>query len=78
MTTKRVEFIEEYIRTADDDDYHYNDNHGRLIRCRECAFYRPRKALVVERETGYGWCRVTGEDHEDDWYCPNGKPKEGA
>lgn len=33
-----VEFIESY-RKFDDGDYQWNDNHGELIRCKDCKYH---------------------------------------
>ena len=33
-----VEFIESYIK-KDDGDYFWNDNHGELIRCKDCKHF---------------------------------------
>lgn len=35
----RVEFIESYLKIGN-TDYQWNDNHGELIRCRDCKYYR--------------------------------------
>ena len=32
---QRVEFIESYIKIGN-GDYQWNDNHGELIRCKDC------------------------------------------
>ena len=34
---RKVEFIESYIKVG--NDYQWNDNHGELIRCRDCKNY---------------------------------------
>lgn len=31
---RKVEFIESYIKVG--NDYQWNDNHGELIRCKDC------------------------------------------
>ena len=33
----KVEFIESYIRVG--NDYQWNDNHGELIRCKDCKYF---------------------------------------
>lgn len=43
---KRIEFIESYIKV--DDDYQWNDNHGKLIRCEKCKYWQPQEYGVVE------------------------------
>ena len=34
---KRVEFIESYLKIG--NDYQWNDNHGELIRCKDCKWF---------------------------------------
>lgn len=34
---KRIEFIESYIKQDGDADYVWNDNHGVLVRCKDCV-----------------------------------------
>lgn len=34
----KIEFIESYIK-FDDGDYQWNDNHGELIRCKDCKYF---------------------------------------
>lgn len=34
---KRVEFIESYLKIG--NDYKWNDNHGELIRCKDCKWF---------------------------------------
>lgn len=36
---KKIEFIESYLVPEDGGDYMWNDNHGRLIRCKDCKHY---------------------------------------
>ena len=35
----RVEFIESYLKIGN-TDYQWKDNHGELIRCKDCKYYR--------------------------------------
>jgi len=36
----KVEFIESYIHDEKGGDYVWNDNHGELIRCKDCKYYK--------------------------------------
>ena len=36
---KHIELIIDYIVT-EDGDFHYNDNTGRIVRCKDCKHYR--------------------------------------
>ncbi len=35
---EKIEFIESYVKCG--NDYQWNDNHGELIRCKDCKFLR--------------------------------------
>ena len=65
---EKVEFIESYIKVQG-GDYQWNDNHGELVRCREC----------IRRGT-YDCPIYNGGDGDkgspDDWFCADGKRKE--
>ena len=57
-----VEFIESYWTGGEyGSDYHWNDNHGELVRCRDCK----------HEET---CCRRRTDN--PDWFCADGKRKE--
>lgn len=34
---RKIEFIESYIKVGD-ADYKWNDNHGELVRCKDCRW----------------------------------------
>ena len=36
---KKIEFIESYRIPDDGGDYQWDDNHGRLIRCKDCKWW---------------------------------------
>lgn len=64
---KIVEFIESYIK-VDGSDYQWNDNHGELVRCKDCK----------HRDDG-GFCLGRGYPEQlvpDDGYCDKGERKE--
>ena len=69
---KKVEFIESYIKKGN-SDYIWVDNHGELIRCKECKYWRP---LVLNNDgsgaCGIHACLVTSGE----WYCASAKKKE--
>ena len=56
---KRVEFIESYIKIGN-CDYQWNDNHGELIRCKDCKHWNQR---------------IRCRKHKD-WYCADGVRKD--
>lgn len=66
----KVEFIESYIKT-NDGDYIWNDNHGELVRCKDCKH-------SLKRE--YDW--ICAHPHNNAWnitaehYCGYGERKE--
>ena len=69
---EKVEFIESYIKIGN-TDYQWNDNHGELVRCKDCKYCY--KCSDVFRF--YNACEL---DHvkgqADDWYCADGRKKE--
>jgi len=76
MEKKKVEFIESYIKIGN-GDYQWNDNHGELIRCKDCkrkgnSMLCPA-ALIADllKDT-----RVFEYIVSDDWYCADGRRKD--
>ncbi len=50
----KVEFIESYIKVG--NDYQWSDNHGELIRCKDCKHYITRNDYPYCVIDGcYGW-----------------------
>lgn len=68
--TRLIEFIESY-RKIDDCDYQWNDNHGELIRCKECKWHKPK--YPGERPT----CLIYLGDWHDDDYCSRAEKETG-
>lgn len=60
MDKQKVEFIESYIKIGN-GDYQWNDNHGELIRYKDCK-HRP----LCEEKIG-------GKIADDDWFCADGE-----
>ena len=46
---RKVEFIESYIKVG--NDYQWNDNHGELIRCKDCKHWIFDGVMFCERFT---------------------------
>lgn len=68
---KLVEFIESYIKIGN-GDYKWNDNHGELIRCKDCKHYKPYTGRVSGNM--FHECEFFDMDIEDpDWFCANGE-----
>lgn len=64
---KRIEFIESYIKIGD-SDYVWNDNHGVLVRCKDCN-KNPQK--------GWVGCPMAGlSTRTDNYYCSLGERRE--
>lgn len=64
-----VEMIEEYI--LDGADYQYFDNHGTLIRCRDCRYYEPT-------DSKYGICVQSNTNRKlmkENGYCSKAKKR---
>lgn len=64
----KIEFIESYIK-KDDGDYFWNDNHGELIRCKDCKHREEYECNNIM--LGGTRCGVT-----DDWFCADGEKRE--
>ena len=59
---RKVEFIESYWTGGElGSDYQWNDNHGELIRCRDCKHY-----------DGFG-CHKLKMMVSDSWFCADGE-----
>ena len=79
MDKQKVEFIESYIKIGN-GDYEWNDNHGELIRCKDCkhggcrtTYTDGRLAKVV--------CKLHGTKKNEvwmdaDWFCADGEKLE--
>lgn len=62
---RKVEFIESYWTGGEfGSDYKWNDNHGELIRCKDCVHYD---------EDGY--CDIQWTTSGDNWFCGDGERK---
>ena len=62
---QKVEFIESYIKHGN-GDYKWNDNHGELIRCKDCKYWskeHDRNCMIRQ-----GWFPVG-----PDWFCADGE-----
>ena len=67
--TKKVEFIESYIK-VDGSDYQWCDNHGELIRCGECIYQQGDKSDPRSLN-----CYLDGRDAPEHGFCWMGKRK---
>lgn len=72
---KRVEFIESYIKIGN-GDYKWSDNHGELVRCKDCKHkvdtvddydYESKCPCYCSGDAYYSWVP------DDDWFCPRGE-----
>ena len=67
---RKVEFIESYWTGGEyGSDYKWDDNHGELVRCKNCKHYK---------EDGTGMCDLYhAHGCAETWYCADGERKEG-
>ena len=71
--SQKVEFIESYIK--DGGDYKWDDNHGELVRCRDCKHCYIK---VGFNDVTYNECKLNHTSVQDnDWYCADGERKDG-
>ncbi len=64
---KKVEFIESYIK-HNHSDYQWSDNHGELIRCKDCKHWN--------KEDQDCNIKVGCFPAPPDWYCADGERQE--
>ena len=73
---RKIEFIESYWTGGElGSDYQWNDNHGELIRCKDCK-HRPKypEAYGAEIDGKWCyWCELNRAWEPDDWFCAAGK-----
>ena len=80
---EKVEFIESYIKHG--NDYQWNDNHGELIRCKDCT-HRPTKPAQYKNGFDLDFpddkcpCKCADDYYSwypaDTWYCANAERKD--
>lgn len=63
---EKVEFIESYIKVRG-GDYQWNDNHGELIRCKDCKKHGDIGCQL--------WTDAVEFETKDDWYCADGEKR---
>lgn len=70
---RKVEFIESYWTGGElGSDYQWNDNHGELIRCKDCKHRDPE-----DGKCDCGHAIQWQLPRPDDWFCADGERKEG-
>lgn len=66
---RKVEFIESYWTGGEyGADYRWNDNHGELIRCKDCKMFNGAKKVT--------WCDKLSRFVTEDQYCSWSERKE--
>lgn len=66
---RKVEFIESYWTGGEyGSDYHWDDNHGEIIRCKDCKHWS--EAFDQNCMKHAGWFQTT-----PDWFCADGESK---
>lgn len=61
---RKVEFIESYWTGGElGSDYQWNDNHGELIRCKNCKWYDEQISM----------CDNCGLPREQTFFCADGE-----
>lgn len=68
---QKVEFIESYIKIGN-GDYQWNDNHGELIRCKDCKHGQYEEWDNGECVDKTVFCDGYGI-HKPDWFCADGE-----
>ena len=68
---KRLEFIESYIKIGN-ANYQWNDNHGELIRCKDCKFWQSRVFRIIDGKE-CNLCEMVNGYKPPDWFCADGE-----
>ena len=64
---RKIEFIESYFTGGElGSDYQWNDNHGELIRCRDCKKHDTYDCQITF---------LTAQKTPNDWYCADGEAR---
>ena len=71
---RKIEFIESYWTGGElGSDYQWNDNHGELIRCKDCIHWDKGQTEECENSDSVcfhnGWCKP-------DWFCAEGERRD--
>ncbi len=65
---RKVEFIESYWTGGEfGSDYQWNDNHGELVRCRDCKHGRSIDGYILCMNKNDCYSR------DPDWFCADGE-----
>ena len=91
MPDTKVEFIESYIKHGN-GEYEWNDNHGELVRCKDCKHWDkttreegndcilgPWEDAVCDMFRDWDHYGDLGEDFRrtnGDWFCADGERRE--
>ena len=63
---RKIEFIESYWTGGEyGSDYKWNDNHGELVRCKDCKHW--------EQQTGH--CPYNSIFTHSEWFCADGEKR---
>ena len=69
LEKRKIEFIESYwTGGVYGSDYVWNDNHGELIRCKDCKHRDPE-----DKKCDCGHDIHWQLPRQDDWFCANGE-----
>ena len=69
----KVEFIESYIKGVNGSaDYQWNDNHGELIRCKNCKWRGNKKKCIVAFVADKQEFPLFFYDNRGEWFCADG------
>ena len=74
---RKIEFIESYWTGGEiGSDYQWNDNHGELIRCKDCK-WRSEKTYFngITKQEVYV-CQRNDLAKRPEWYCADGERRD--
>ena len=73
---QKVEFIESYIKIGN-GDYQWNDNHGELIRCKDCKHGKPETEPFTKLPFVMCYNKGCHYQRDPEWFCADGEKKDG-
>lgn len=74
--SEKVEFIESYIKGVNgSSDYQWNDNHGELIRCKDCKHRGDKSRCIVAFVAEKQEMPLFFYDNRGKWFCADGVKK---
>jgi hypothetical protein len=74
---RKIEFIESYWTGGElGSDYQWNDNHGELVRCKDCVHRGNSGKCVLSAISEEKDFPLFMLDNRGEWFCADGKRRD--